>query len=307
MTEDIREKMIASFEKTFDLPAFLAARGFVVPGGERDPRHVEMVLFSTGETLLLRKDLDSGAWSYQNAHHPEDRGRASHYFEAHDRLSRDESLDHLIALATERNLSEEAVAYRRTCREKPQSLREMEARHVVGVNQEKSAQTVLRAYGVEPQQVESGRFGQLWTPSDLDRLVRDPQRLGASAYRPTDTTIVLTERPLDAIGYERAKGDGNAYYLYTGSTLSPNKVREIAQVFAELPASMKVVLAFGRDEGGRDLAARVQGLAPSTKMERETPGFGARWADQMQIEQRHAASSQRGRGSDLVAPRCWGE
>jgi hypothetical protein len=292
--------MIASLERTFDMPAFLTARGFVPTSGAQDPLYVEMIQRSSGETLLLRKDLDTGGWTYQNAHHPEDRGRASHYFEAHDRLSRDKSLDRLIAFATERNMSEEARAYRRAYRERSSALREFEARHIIALHQERSAERILRAYGVEQKQLEAGRFGQFRTPADLDRLVRDPQRLGSSAQRPTDTTLVLIERPLDAIGYERAKGADRAYYLYTGSTLSADTLRELAQVLGTLPASLKVVLAFGRDEAGRKLAERVGALAPSTKMERAAPTLGARWADQMQLEQRHAASLPRGPTRGLV-------
>lgn len=294
MTEGIREKMIAAYEKTFDLPALLSSRGYVASSSvPRDPGHVEMVERSTGRTLLLRKDLSTGVWSYQNAHHSEDRGRTSHYLEAHDRLPRDQSLDRLIVLSTEGSLSPEALAYRRASREKPPALREMENRHLVALYQEQATQRLLSTYGVEPKQLDGGRFGRFKTPSDLDRLVREPQRLGASAYRPTDQAIVLTERPLDAIGYERAKGNDRSFYLYTGSSPNEATLREVAQAIADVPPGTRVVLAFGRDDSGSGLAARIQALAPALKMDREPPAFGARWADQMQIEHRHARSLRR--------------
>jgi hypothetical protein len=56
---------------------------------------------------------------------------------------------------------------------------------------------------------------------------------------------------------------------------------------------MGVVLAFGRDQSGRALADEVQRLAPQVRMERQAPQLGARWADQMQLEQRHAVSLRR--------------
>jgi hypothetical protein len=299
MTENVRDQMIASFEKTFDLPAMLAARGFVVPTTERDPIHVEMTQPSTGETLLLRKELGSGAWSYQNALDPADRGQASDYIEKRDRVSRSESLDRLIGYATERNFSPDATAYRRARQHKDPALQEAEQRHTVALLQEKAAQRLLREYGVQPSQLESGRFGQFRTPSDLNRLITEPQGLAASAFRPTDKKLVFTERPLDAIGYEGAAGKDRACYMYTGSKPSPETLRKIAHVVAELPPGMTVVLAFGRDEAGRELAERLRTLAPGLKMERESPQFGARWGDQMQAEQRHARSLQRSSSRDL--------
>jgi hypothetical protein len=299
MTENIREQMIASFEKTFDMPAFLAARGFVVPTTERDPRHLEMTQPATGETVLLQKDLKAGAWTYQNALNPEDRGSPSHYIERHDRVSRDQSLDRLISYSTERNVAPDATAYRRARQEKTPTLRDAENRHTVALLQEKAAQRLLAEYGVQPAQLESGRFGQFRSPSDLDRLVAEPQGLEASAFRPTDRKLVFTERALDAIGYERTSGGDRACYMYTGSNPSPETLRKIAHVVAELPPGMMVVLAFGRDERGRELAERLRALAPSLKMERESPEFGARWADQMRLEQRHARSLQRSPSRDL--------
>jgi len=300
MTENVREQMIATFERTFDMPALLASRGFVLPNRSRDPMHIEMVQPSSGVTLLLKKDLETGAWTFQNAHHPADRGRASRYFEAHDRISRDQSLDRLIAFATERNLSKDALAYRRARHEKAPALREMEKRHEIALLQERTTLRILDGYGVQSKQIEGGRFGNLRTPSGLDRLVRDADSLGTSAYRPGDRALVLTERPIDAIGYERSKGDDRAFHVYTGSTLTPHKIRELGHLLADLPKNMKVVLAFGKDERGRELAERVRALAPAKKMERAAPEFGARWADQMQLEHRHARSLQRSPSRGLV-------
>jgi hypothetical protein len=81
--------------------------------------------------------------------------------------------------------------------------------------------------------------------------------------------------------------------MYTGSQPEPDTLRKIAHVLAELPPGMTVVLAFGRDERGRELAEQVRQLAPALRMEREGPQLGARWGDQMQLQQRHARSLTR--------------
>jgi hypothetical protein len=118
MTEKIQEQMIASYEKHFDLPAALAARGFVVPRSEGDSLHIPMTQPLTGETLLLRQDLETGAWGYRNLATPSDRGTAADFFERHDVVSRAKSLDRLIAFSTERNFSPDATAYRRARQDK---------------------------------------------------------------------------------------------------------------------------------------------------------------------------------------------
>jgi hypothetical protein len=299
MTEDIREKMIASFEKTFDLPALLATRGFVVPPGERDPLFVEMTNSATGQTLLLRKDLDAGGWSFHNPANPTDRGRAAEYFINHEKTSREQSLDRLIGYATERNSSPDATAYRRACRAKSPELRAAEDGHKIALLQEKATQRLLRDYGVQPSQIEGGRFGQFRKPSDLDRLVADPKGLNASAFRPTDQKIVFTERPLDGIAYDRAVGNGHACYMYTGANPSPESLHKIAHVLAAVRPPMSVVLAYGQDDRGRELAARLRALAPTVQMQHEAPKFGVRWGDQLQLQQRHERSMQRVHGRDL--------
>jgi len=53
---------------------------------------------------------------------------------------------------------------------------------------------------------------------------------------------------------------------------------------------MAVVIACGRDQAGRQLAADLQSLAPNMKMERAAPEFGARWNDQLLLERRHERS-----------------
>lgn len=104
---------------------------------------------------------------------------------------------------------------------------------------------------------------------------------------------MLIERPLDAIAYERAHGRQQVRYLATGTKPDDEQRRKLAHVLAAVPAGTSVVLAFGRDDAGRRIAAEVQALAPRVRMERHAPELGARWADQMQLERRHALSIRR--------------
>jgi hypothetical protein len=62
--------------------------------------------------------------------------------------------------------------------------------------QARATERLLSTCGVERRQLDGGRFGRFRV---LDRLVREPDKLEASTFRPTDTKLVLTERPLDAM------------------------------------------------------------------------------------------------------------
>ena len=158
----------------------------------------------------------------------------------------------------------------------------------------RNAVRVLERFGVARHEYDAWRFGPVRSDADVARVISEPQGLAASRFRPTDKRLVFTERPIDAIAYERAKGNQLACYMYTGSQLDPDTLRKVAHVIAEVPAGMTVVLAFGRDEGeGQAMAEQIRQLAPSLRMERDHPELGARWADQMQLERRHARSFQR--------------
>ena len=82
-------------------------------------------------------------------------------------------------------------------------------------------------------------------------------------------------------------------YIATGSSPDHEQLKRLGHILAEIPERVGVVLAFGGDGTGRKLAEEVQALAPMIKMERQAPQLGPRWAEQMQLEARHALSLQR--------------
>lgn len=138
------------------------------------------------------------------------------------------------------------------------------------------------------------RFGEMKSERDVARALREPQRdLWSSKHRPTDRSIVLAERPIDAMSFEQTRGHQTTCYLATGSKLDARQRDQLRAVLGDLPPGMSVVLAFGRDERGRRLASEVEALAPGIKMEGAAPAFGARWNDQVQLERRHARSLDR--------------
>jgi len=99
VTPDPREVLLARFERLIDLPAFLGQRGYEA-GGPTTAAGLTLANASTGDRLVLRKDVAQGAWSYANARDPSDRGTISTYLARRDGLSPDACLERIIAAST---------------------------------------------------------------------------------------------------------------------------------------------------------------------------------------------------------------
>ena len=295
-----RDILLDRFEKAIDMPAYLASRGFELSKQQPDRDHIAMH-GPKGEHVLLRKDLDRGVWTYTDVESPSQRGSVVAFLEQREGLDRKASLELLVACADERRRDvPAAVQYRDMVRAKPEDLKQAEGNHLAGVERRRAANNVLERLGVSVESFNAGRFGAVRDESDVVRLVTEPKegKLWPSQYRPTDRKLVLVERPIDAVAYERRHGAQHTCYIATGGALDEEKKRRIAHLLAEVKNGMDVVIAYGRDRQGENLATKVRGLAPMLRMERQGPEFGSRWADQMQIEGRHARSLNRGPGTN---------
>jgi Toprim-like len=287
---DVQEELLQRFAKMIELPAFMGQQGFEL-AKHPEPGRLSMTRPSTGETLLLDKDVERGGWSYVNPSNPTDRGSVVDFVTRRDGVSRKECLDRLLACCDERGRgSAEATRYRAFLGAVPEDLARATRDHEQTKRAELAVTKMLERLGVARGTLDEWRFGGVKRDADVTALITEPQALWASKYRPGDKAVVLVERPIDAIAYERAHGRQGVCYLATGSKPSDEQRRKLAHVLAEVPDGARVVLAYGRDDAGRKLAAEVQSLVPLARMERHAPELGARWADQMQLERRHALS-----------------
>ena len=105
--------------------------------------------------------------------------------------------------------------------------------------------------------------------------------------------MVIVERPIDAIAYERAHGKQRATYIYLGDNPSDQTKRVLAHIIRDAPRNLSVVAALAKDSRGAALSDEIGKAAGSRPVERRAPEFGNRWADQMQIEGRHRDSLAR--------------
>jgi len=293
---EAQEELLRRFATMIDLPAFVGQQGFQL-GERQEPGRLSMVHRPTGETLWLERDVDRGGWTYTNAADPHDRGTVVDYLQRRG-ASRAACLDRLIACCDRRARGTvEAERYQEFVRAMPEDLRRALNEHEQHKLAEHATTKALERLGVPRGTLDESRFRPAKREADLAVLTDEPKVLWASSFRPGDRAVVLVERPIDAVAYERAHGRQSACYLATGSAPDPVQKKRLAHILAEAPDGMNVILAFGRDEAGRRLAHEIQAVAPMIHMKRHAPELGARWADQMQLERRHVASLQRTRAA----------
>ena len=288
----LQKQWLERLEPQVDLPAWLLARGFELAPGNTDPTCVALTNSSL-EVYNLRKDPDRGAWTYVNTANPSDRGTVVDFMVRHDGATLAACVDRLAGCVTRSHLTPEGIAYQQTLRQHASTLDRLQTTHIAAVNAERSALRQLEHLGVDCSRYDQSRFGPVRSEQDVAALLRDPPALAHSRFRATDRQVVLVERPIDALAYERAHGRQEACYIYTGDNPSGDSKRKIAHLLADLPDGMQVVLALGRDRRGDELASQLAKLAPNLRTERQKPQLGARWADQMQMEHRHRRSLQR--------------
>jgi hypothetical protein len=287
---DVQDELLQRFARMIDLPAFVGQQGFEL-AKHQEPDRLRMTRAATGKSILLEKNVERGGWSYVNAADPTDRGNVVDFVMRRDGVSQKACVDRLFACCDERGRgSAEALRYRALLRAMPEDLAGATRDHEQAKRAELAAAKALEYLGVRRGTFDEWRFGSVKRRTDVAELANEPSALWASKYRPGDKAVVLVERPIDAVAYERAHGRQNVCYLATGSHPSDEQRRRLAHVLAEVPNGARVVLAYGRDGTGRQLAAEVQSLVPLVRMERHAPQFGARWADQMQLERNHALS-----------------
>ena len=303
---DSHEMLVARFERALDLPAYLESRGFrLAETGNQSREHIAME-GPRGETLLLQKDATRNVWTYTDPESPGERGTAVTFLERHEGLDRQASLELVIACVDERRRDvPAAVQYREHLRAMPDDLRQARADHLAEVERNRDANKGLECLGVDPRAFDAWRFGTVRSRDDVGNLVAEPKpgALWASKYRATDRVVVFVERPIDAVAYERRHGGQEACYIATGGSLDAERSRRLSHLLAEAKGEMRVVIGYGNGHRGEEMAGQLRALSPMLPMERQGPEFGARWAEQMQLEARHARSlgrkPQGGPGRDL--------
>ena len=112
MAPDAREALIDRFERTFDLPAYLVQRGYRLAEDQPDQLAIAMVHPDKGDSVLLKRDLERGSWTFEGVHNHTDRGGISEFLHSREGATRAACLERLIACADLGRRDAEAVAYR---------------------------------------------------------------------------------------------------------------------------------------------------------------------------------------------------
>ena len=296
--EVLRASLIKRLEQQIDLPAWLVAHGYHLSPTQPDQTRLAMT-DRWGETLQLRKDLDRDTWNYKTGGEPTEHGTVVDLMVRRDGSSLDECVNRMAACLDRNNKSREAVVYRDALSDRDNVLHRAAGRHIEALKTERESLRGHERLGVDRAGYDEWRFGR---PS---QLLRNPTSLEHSRYRSSDRSIVFVERPIDAVAFEQKHGHQYACFIYTGDNPDVEATRKIAHLLAGAPPELKVVLAFARDRRGTELADQVAQVAVGRQLERRAPEFGTRWADEMQIQERHRESltrlnNQRGPSRDPV-------
>jgi hypothetical protein len=276
----VRAQLLERLQKQIDLPAWVIAHGFHLAPVQRDLTNLAFAN-RHGETLHLRRDVEKGTWTYQTDREPIERGTVVDLMVRRDAIGLDECINRLAACVDPSRRTREPLAYREALADPNQILRRAVAEHVAAVTAERDAERDLERLGVLRGTFDSWRFGSAATVLD------DPETLAHSRYRPGDRQMVFVERPIDAIAYEQVHGQQRATYVYVGDNPSDQTKRKIAHIIADAPRELVVVAAFAKDRKGVALSEEITELAGPRPVARRKPELGSRWADQMQIQQRH--------------------
>ena len=195
--QELEASLAGRLERQIDLPAWLIASGFHLSLAQTDPTVIGLS-DRYGETLLVRKDLEKGSWSYSSESNGSDRGTVVHFIVRRDDCTVADCLTRLAACLDTSATTREAIAYREALRDRNDTLHRAEARHVAALEIERNALRDLERMGVERGTFDEWRFGPAST------VLRNPESLEHSRYRTSDRAMVFIERPIDALAYERA-------------------------------------------------------------------------------------------------------
>ncbi len=280
----VRTKLLEQFEKQVDLPAWLVAQGFHLSPVQMDSTRLAFG-DRHGETIFLARDLAAERWLYLTDGRPIHRGTIVDLMIRRDGCSLDECINRLAACVDLSRPTREARAYREASAER--TLRRAVDRHLASMSVERDAEKGLESMGLEPGTFDRERFGL------ASVVLRDPKDLGHSRHREGDRAMVIVERPIDGVAYERSHGKQHATYIYVGDRPSEHTKRILALLITDAPRNLTIVAALAKDRRGSALSEEIASLAGGRPVERRPPEFGNRWADQMQIEGRHRDSLTR--------------
>lgn len=108
--------------------------------------------------------------------------------------------------------------------------------------------------------------------------------------------IVITEAPIDALSYAQHIGDvgnknSNIAYVATGGSPSSEAQRVLGKINQMNPEA-SMTLAMDHGEGGKRFEERVSEAMPGKAYDKDLPGRGKDWNEEIQINKRELEKSQ---------------
>lgn len=281
--ENVVLEALSELSKRVDIPAYLLARGYQVAPGCTGRDGIDFV---KGQDTVRVNRAESGDWCFTDSAEPWRQRSMGDFLREREGLPAKEALARIVDLQRSGTSAEVGIAYQQVRAERPPQLRAVEGAMMREREGVKLAEGLLEGLGLARGNYDEWRFGRL-SRASLEKLPSEPAELWGSRSRAADKTLVLVERPMDAVAYEAVRGRQECCYVAVGK-LTDEQAKKLAHVLGDVKG-LRVALAFGATERGQALAARVRTLAPMLQMERHVPAVG-RWAEQLELQQRHRAS-----------------
>jgi len=276
-------ELLGELSNRVDMPAYLLALGYAVtPGSGKEG--IELV---KGQDAVRVMRAESGVWCFTDGAEPWRQRSMADFLREREGLPAKEALSRVVELQHSGTNTAVGLAYQQVRTNRPPELQAAEGEMEREQEGARLAERLIERLGLSRGNYDEWRFGKL-SRAALERLPAEPaDQLWGSRSRASDKTLVLVERPLDAVAYEAAQGRQECCYVAVGK-LSDEQARKLAHVLGDVKG-LRVALAFGATDRGKALAERVRALAPMVRMERDAPSIG-KWAEALEMQERHRLS-----------------
>lgn len=97
----------------------------------------------------------------------------------------------------------------------------------------------------------------------------------------SDTRLVVTESPIDALSYHQIKGEEHTRYVSFGGNMSDRQKELLQSAIQKMPENALIVAATDKDKAGDGFAEQIKAYASGKTFVRDTPEIGKDWNDQL--------------------------
>jgi hypothetical protein len=304
------QRDLERYKRDINLVEFALAHGFELKR-DKSTRRAKVLKHSCGDRILVSQSAHDGHWVYHSLGGDErDSGTIVDFL-----LQRDARGDmRAVHAACREHLGQPRIEHpeHRVEAGDISFQRELVIERYVRASLAHNSR-YLNDRGIRPETLNDARFRETWRvdargnvlfPHKDDEGVcgyevknRDYTSFASSARKTVwrsraiegDDRVVVTESAIEALSHFQLHRSSSARYMSVGGAWSPAGLEQLQASTRRMPERAVVVLAFNNDDGGRDLADRLQPRieAEGRTVTRHFPAReGADWNDVLKVRER---------------------